>query len=132
MPLQGHRVRECARAEVGAGILLADGYSGNRAFPDAEFGRCKDPHYECETIVFTDRVDLSVLIDRLALTAPFLYRAKGYVSTKAGWKYLDWSAGVLSLDDAEPQEASAVTMIWNPAAGYGNPAESLRQSQGRR
>lgn len=126
------KVLPCVRAEVDEGILLADGSSGNRVFSDAEFGRCKDPHYECETIVFTDRVDLSVLIDRLALTGPLLYRAKGYVSTNAGWKYLDWSAGVLSLDDAAQQETSAVTLIWNPGAGYGNPAESLRQSQGRR
>lgn len=118
----------CVRAEIDPEIILADGASSHRIRSDAEFGRCKDTHYACDTVVLPERIDMAVLIDRLAHAGPFLYRAKGYVNTNAGWKYLDWSAGVLSLNDAEPKDTSAVTVIWNPEA-RDSPAEILRQSQ---
>ena len=104
----------CMRGAVDPAIILAEGVSQRAAQVDAEFGLCRDPQFEREVVVFQQPVELQTLCDRIASGGEGLYRAKGFVNTACGWKYLDWSAGVLSLEDADAGRTSALALIWNP------------------
>lgn len=115
-------VIRCVRGEVDPEILLADGVSPRAEQVDAAFGLCKDPHYECEVVVFQKPVRLADLSEAVAAAGDELYRIKGFVKTTEGWKQLEWSAGVLSSEEAESHSTSALTMIWNPLATRTNPA----------
>lgn len=104
----------CMHGEVDPAIILAEGLSQRADQVDAAFGLCKDPRFEREVVVFQCPVDLQALCDRVTSVGEGLYRAKGFVNTTCGWKVLDWSAGVLSLEDAEAGRTSALALIWNP------------------
>ena len=112
----------CLRGAVDPEIILADGVSRRTEQVDAAFGACRDPRYEREVVSFEAPVDLQALCERVSALGEGLYRVKGFVQTTGGWKYLDWSAGALSLEDASPRPASALTMIWNPQAVRMSPA----------
>ena len=114
----------CARAAVDPAIILADGVSQRAGQLDAAFGLCKDPRFEREVVFFERPVELRPLCERLAAAGEGLYRAKGFVCTTAGWKYVDWSAGVLSVEDAGGGHVSALALIWNPLMG--NARQALR------
>ncbi len=115
----------CLRGAVDPAILLADGASSRAEQVDAAFGACKDPRFEREVVCFEGPVDLQALCERVTSSGDGLYRVKGFVKTTGGWTHLDWSGGVLSLEDAAPRPASALTMIWNPHAVRENPARRI-------
>lgn len=106
-------VIRCERCSVDPEILLADGLPSRAEQVDAAFGLCRDARYEREVVVFRNPVRLKALCEEVSLAGEGLYRVKGFVKTTEGWKYLDWSAGVLSSEEAEPQPASMLAMIWS-------------------
>ena len=118
-------VIRCERCAVDPAILLADGVLPRAEQVDAAFGVCRDLRYEREVVVLPDPVRLRDLCEAVAAAGDGLYRVKGFVKTTGGWKYLDWSAGVLSSEAAEPHPVSALAMIWNPQAVRANPAQRL-------
>jgi G3E family GTPase len=118
-------VIRCTRGAVNPSIILADGVSARAAEVDAEFGVCKDPRFERETLLFSKPVELQRLRDIFAEAEEGVYRAKGFVFSSEGWVYLDWSSGILSMEAASPAAASALIVIWNPATG-GKTAQRLR------
>jgi len=111
----------CVRGEVDPAIILAEGVSLRAEQVDAAFGLCRDPLYEREAVVFRRPVDAQALCDRVSAAGESLLRAKGFVNTTSGWKYLDWSAGILTLEDAGPGHTSALAVIWNPQIGTKKP-----------
>jgi G3E family GTPase len=118
-------VIRCERCAVDLEILLADGVPSRAEQVDAAFGLCRDARYEREAVVFRNPVRLQALCEAIVSAGEGLYRVKGFVETTEGWKYLDWSAGALSSEDAEPQPDSMLAMIWNPQAVCANPAQFL-------
>ena len=118
-------VIRCERCAVDPEILLADGVPSRAEQVDAAFGLCRDARYEREVVAFRNPVRLQALCEAIVSAGEGLYRVKGFVETTEGWTYLDWSAGALSSEDAEPQPASMLAMIWNPQAVCANPAQFL-------
>jgi len=118
-------VIRCVRGAVDPAIILADGVSLRAEQVDAAFGVCRDPRYEREVVVFQNPVRLKELCEEVAAAGDGLYRVKGFVETNEGWKYLDWSAGVLSGGAAEPHQASQLAIIWDPETVGANPAQRL-------
>lgn len=104
----------CVRSAVAPAIILADGLSQRTEQVDAAFGLCKDPHFDRETLLFKKPVACDALRAAFADECDGLYRAKGNVLTMDGWAYLDWSAGVLSLEPSSAAGSSALVLIWNP------------------
>ena len=120
-------VIRCAHCAVDPSIVLADGLSQRLRQLDAEFGACRDPRFQREAILFERPISLQALCGSLSCAGDGLYRAKGRVKTTEGWKYLDWSAGVLSVADCEAAPASALSLIWNPAVMRPEHVERIRR-----
>lgn len=118
-------VIRCVRGEVDPAIILADGVSERAGQVDAAFGLCKDPRFERETVQFQNPLDLAGLRAVFAEAEEGLYRAKGTVLTTEGWRTVDWSAGMLTIEASPPATRSALVLIWNPATG-GKAARRLR------
>ena len=119
----------CMRGEVDPALVLADGVSRRAEQVDAAFGLCRDPRFEREVVVFQHPVDLQALCDRVTSAGEGLYRAKGFVCAAGGWKYLDWSAGVLTLEDAAPGGTSALALIWDPQRTNASLAKRIGQCE---
>jgi len=118
-------VIRCVRGVVDPAIILADGVSERAAQVDAAFDLCKDPRYACETLRFRDPLDLRVVRAVFAGVEEGFYRAKGHLLTTEGWRAVDWSAGLLTIEESLPAPQSALVLIWNPATG-GKVARRLR------
>jgi G3E family GTPase len=119
----------CMRGEVDPALVLADGLSQRLDQVDAAFGLCKDPRFEREVVAFQQPIDLQALCGLITSAGEGLYRAKGFVLTTCGWTYLDWSAGVLSLEDSDVSHTSAVALIWNPLKVHANLAKRISQCE---
>ena len=119
-------VIHCARCSVDPLIVLADGRSARSAEVDVEFGLCKDPRYEREVVTFELPVDLNQLISAFDGCEDGLFRAKGFVETKLGWRHLDWSDSRLSVEETPPGVLSALVLIWSPSSGC-KVAKKLRE-----
>jgi hypothetical protein len=72
---------------------------------------CRDPNFERETQTFDKPVEIAALESLVAQASEKLYRAKGSILTTEGWRYLDWSAGRLTLEPCPPAPASTLVMI---------------------
>ncbi|MDD2598554.1 MAG: GTP-binding protein [Kiritimatiellae bacterium] len=108
---------ESVQCDVEPELILRDGNSEAVKSVDAEYNRCKDPHYLNETIRFDKQIALRDLEDILPAKIDGLYRVKGYIETvEAGWIIVDWSEGGLTYQPAQPHSASALTVIWSAAA----------------
>ena len=108
------QVMHCTQCNVDTNLILKDGESESVKLEDADYSKCRDPHYANETIRFSSEVELKALLACLPDNAEGLYRAKGYVKTTDGWLYVDWSEGGLTYKPSQPQSDSALTVIWSP------------------
>lgn len=119
-------VIRCTHGAVEPSVVLADGTSARAAQVDAAFGLCRDPHYERETLLFSRPVPLEALRGTFDGAGEGFYRAKGQVLSDAGWVYVDWSGGRLSVEPCAPAGGSALVLIWNPQGGA-RAAQRLRE-----
>lgn len=108
---------ECMQCDVDPELILRDGNSAAVKMVDAEYERCKDPHFANETLRFQQKIALQDLVDILPAEIEGLYRVKGYIQTAdAGWIIVDWSEGGLAYQPTLPQATSELTVIWSGAA----------------
>jgi G3E family GTPase len=109
------RVMHCTHCDVDPDLILKGGGSESLNLLDADYNKCKDPHYEREALAFKGKVALSDLVALFNGPLDGLYRVKGYVECNEGWYFVEWSEGGLSHQAALPQPTSTLTVIWNPA-----------------
>ena len=119
-------VIHCTQCSVDPLIVLADGESARSAEVDVAFGFCGEPGYEREIIAFQNAVDCREVVSAFDVGDEYLIRAKGFVQTTQGWRYVDWSAGRLSVEETPPGALSALVLIWNSANAC-KVAERLRE-----
>jgi len=110
-------VIRCTQGRVAPEILLADGTRSRIGRIDAEYGLCKDPNFERETILFSRPIAVEQVRAIFAEAGEGFYRAKGAILTSSGWMQLDWSGGRLALEPCPAAPQSALVLIWNPATG---------------
>jgi G3E family GTPase len=105
------KIISCTYGNIPPEILLADGLSARIQELDAAFGLCRDPNFERETRTFDKPIEIATLQAQFAQAGEHLYRAKGRILTTEGWRYLDWSAGRLTLEPCEPAPSSTLIVI---------------------
>jgi len=78
-----------------------------------ELAQCADPRYAVTEELLPMAIELSRLEAALNGLGERLYRAKGFVETDDGWRYVDWAAGRLTVTPAQPngRQASKLVMI---------------------
>lgn len=108
------KIISCTYGNIPPEILLADGLSARIEQMDAAFGLCRDPNFERETRTFDKPVEIAALESLVSQVGEKLYRAKGSILTTDGWRYLDWSAGRLTLESCPPAPASTLVVIRAP------------------
>jgi G3E family GTPase len=101
-----HRTVQCA-----ADIDLFPATRRERGL-DGEYASCADPNYSRFILRRDTPVDLDWLLAEIASVRDDLYRAKGYVLTTEGMRFLDVSpAAVTSRASSEPKVQTEVVMI---------------------
>lgn len=108
----------CARADVPLELILASPQSAGHGELMGEFAMCRDPNYCRDTVTIDRTVSESRIRAFIEAAGDDLYRAKGYLHTDAGMRYVDYSAKLLRIlpTDMTVQDTMLV-VIWN---GYGN------------
>lgn len=81
-------LQRCVQGQVALDLFCCD---SERAL-HGDYARCRDPHYRSRLLEFHDEVKLERLQTFLQTHAVSIYRAKGYVPTAAGLRYIDFSA----------------------------------------
>jgi len=77
-----------------------------------ELAHCADPRYLVSEELLPGLVELPRLEAALAALGERLYRAKGFVETAQGWRYVDWAAGRLTITrPSRCRPASKLVMI---------------------
>ncbi len=82
---------------------------------DGEVAECADPALLPVELPFDGPVAAEALAAAIAALGDDLQRAKGFIPTRTGWIYLDWSAGRLALTPAASGRAG-LALILHPRA----------------
>lgn len=108
------RVMYCSYCDIDPELVLKWGGSEAVKLADADYNKCKDPHFEREALAFESKPPLKEILDELSGETEGLYRVKGCVECEDGWYFVEWSEGVLSHQLTEKHLGSILTLIWNP------------------
>lgn len=84
--------------------------------PSGHYALCRDPNFSVTTVLLTEAVDVNRLADALRDLGQALYRAKGFVPSHGGWKYVDLSAGGLAVQPAATSFPGSLVLIASPTA----------------
>lgn len=78
-----------------------------------ELAHCADPRYTVSEELLPGTTELARLTTALTGLGERLYRAKGFVETEQGWRYIDFAAGRLTVTPAQPagRPVSKLVMI---------------------
>lgn len=104
----------CTYGDIAPDLILSDDRMTHIEQVDADFGGCRDPHFERELLSFRKPIHAEDLRACFAHVDAGLYRAKGSLLTTEGWYSLDWSAGRLTFAPCPPAATSSLVLIYSP------------------
>ncbi len=107
------RMLHCEQCEIDSALILENPGDEIRKL-DADYNKCRDPHFEREELHFNNRPPIQELRENFDQGTEGLYRVKGCVECAEGWFLIDWSEGGLTCTSTTPRSSSCLTLIWNP------------------
>lgn len=108
------RVVHCTHCDVDPAIILEGKDPDAVKLGDADYNKCKDPHFEREALTFESKPALNAVLELFSGDLEGLYRVKGWVECREGWYFVEWSEGGLAYQAALKKPESFLSLIWNP------------------
>lgn len=104
-----------------------DIFASSRADPaKGSYASFRDPRFSTCPAHIPAPVNWEKLLEAIEQMRDLLYRVKGFVACSDGWRYVDWAAGVWSVEKTQADKTSELVLI-----GEGEADERLRRLQQR-
>jgi G3E family GTPase len=120
-------ILRCVECDVPLDLVLAADRPSRVARLDAEYARCRDPHFRTEAVSLAQVIDLPAFAAGVRDCADELFRLKGHVQAPDGVRHLDLSSGVLRDAPADASAETALVFIWSGQAATGHVEALIRR-----